>query len=236
MTTTAAHGTTTKLWYLKQFPLFDAFTPQEMDEVQRQTQMRSYAKGQILYLPGQPGDQLYMLKSGVVKLSRLLPDGRELTLALLKPGDVFGELEVVGEEPRTAQAVAYGTVLLCVIQKRDLLRWMERKPSLAIRLTKLIGLRRHVIERRIEQLLFRSASAKLAALLLDLSEQFGRADARGVLLDLPLTHQELSNLTGSVRETVSDVLSQFRTQGWVAVERRRIRLLDRSALQRAAAS
>lgn len=225
---------TSKLWYLKRFPLFDGLTPQEMAEVERSTQMRSFGKGQVLYLPGEPGNQLYLVKSGIVKLSRLLADGRELTLALLQTGDVFGELEVIGGEPREAQAVAYGDVLLCIAQKRDVLGWMQRQPGLALQITKLIGFRRRVIEHRIEQLLFRSAPSKLAGLLLDLAKQFGKPHGTQVLIDLPLTHQELANLAGIVRETVSDVLMEFRQQGWLTIQRKRLRLTDLPALHRTA--
>lgn len=224
----------TKLWYLKRFPLFDGFSNQEMDEVQRLSQSRTYRKGETLYLPGEPSGHLFMLKRGVIKLSRLLPDGRELTLTLLKPGDVFGELEVVGDTPHDAQAVAYEDVLLCVMARRDLLRWMQRKPELSLRITKLTGFRLRTIEHRLERLLFRSAPAKLADLLVELARQFGRRDGSGLLIDLPLTHQELANLTGSVRETVSGVLAQFRQQGWIVIEHRRIRMLDPNALRRAA--
>jgi len=233
----AVHSSAAKLWYLKRFPLFTGFTRKEMGEVERLTEMRRYGKGEVLYLPGQLGNQLFLIKSGIVKLSRLLADGRELTLALLKPGDVFGELEVIGDAPRSAQATAYGPTVLCAMQKRDVLRWMQRKPDLALRITKLIGLRRHVIERCLERLLFRAAPAKLAALLLDLATQFGRQTTGGrLIIDVPLTHQELANLTGSVRETVSDVLLQFRDHGLIAIDRRRIELRDRAALTRLAES
>ncbi len=236
MTRPVAPAVASKLWYLKRFPLFQGFSADELYEVQRLTQMRRCIRGEVLYLPGQRGELLYMLKAGVVKISRLLPDGRELTLALLKPGDIFGEVEVVGDAPTETQAVAYRDALLCVIRRVDFLRWMSRKADLALRVTKLIGWRRHVIENRIERLLFRSAPAKVAALLLDLAEQFGRQEADGVLLDLPITHQELANLTGSVRETVSDVLGTFRAHRWIRTEGRQLRLTDLDALRRTAAS
>jgi CRP-like cAMP-binding protein len=235
MSAVTAPVATSKLWYLKRIPLFSGFSDDELHDVERLTRMRRCAKGEVLYLPGQRGEFLYMLKAGVVKISRLLPDGRELTLALLKPGDVFGEVEVIGDTPAGDQAMAYHDVLLCVIHRADFLRWMSRKPDLALRVTKLIGLRRHVIEHRIERLLFRSAPAKVAALLLDLAEQFGRRGPEGVALELPLTHQEIANLTGSVRETVSDVLGTFRVRGWVRAEGRRLCLTDTEALRRAAA-
>jgi CRP-like cAMP-binding protein len=225
-----------KLWYLKQFPLFNGFTPQEMQEIERSTQMQSYAKGETMYLPGEPGNRLFMIKAGIVKISRLLPDGRELTLALLKTGDVFGELELIEEEPRGAQALAYGEVLLCSIHKRDLLVWMQKKPDLTLRITKIIGFRRQIIENRIERLLFRTAPSRLAGLLLDLSEQFGRRHSDHLQLDLPLTHQELANLTGCVRETITDVLTEFRQRGWISIDGRRIHLRDLPALQRTARS
>lgn len=125
-------------------------------------QMRNLEEGRILYLPGQSGDQVFLIKASVVKLSRLLPDGRELTLALLGPGDLFGELEAIGGEPRDTQAVVYRPVVLCVIHEQDLVRWMARKPDLALRVTKWIGFRLQVLTNRLQDLLFRSAAKRVA--------------------------------------------------------------------------
>jgi len=204
-----------KIWYLKKINFFSGLSREEMELLAKRTQMKQYRRKEVLYLPGDPGNTVFLLKKGIVKLSRLFPDGRELTLVLLKPGEIFGELEVLDESARDTQATAYSDTLICVLRKEDLLGLLEKQPSLAIRLSKLIGFRRKYVENRVESLLFRNSHEKLAKLLLDLVAQFGKEDTRGTRIDLSLTHQELANLIGAVRETVSNILLDFKKKGWI---------------------
>ena len=216
MTTTEA--LVGKIWYLKKINLFKSMSQEEMMQLAQKVVEKSFRKKETIYLPGQPGNHVYLLKKGVVKISRITNDGRELTLALLKPGEIFGELEAMGEGNRDGQAEAHSDVLICALNKNDLMNMLKMKPDLGIRLSKLIGFRRHTIENRLENLVFRAIPEKLAALLLELSEQFGEESLEGIKINLSLTHQDLANLIGATRPTVSETLIDFKNKGLIDVK------------------
>lgn len=228
MPTTQSTG---KLWYLSKCNLFKGMTSQEMDMVHKMTTMKSFQKKESIYLMGQPGKSVYILKKGVVKVSKILPDGRELVMGLLKPGEIFGELEAVNEEDRQTQAEAHEDVMICVMNREDFLKVMQSKPELGIRLSKIIGFRRRVIENKLENLVFKTPPQKLASLILDLSEQFGKKDSKGVLIDLALTHQDIANLTAASRTTVTETLQSFKDQGLIDIQGKKILVLKPSALK-----
>ena len=152
----ATVSTTAKIWYLKQVNLFKWMSKEDMEQMAKVVVEKSFRKKETIYLPGEPGKSIYLLKKGVVKISKVTPDGRELTLAFLKPGEIFGELEVMGETTRDTQAEAHSDLLICVLRRENLMQMMEMKPKLGIQLSKLIGFRRKVIENRLENLIFRS--------------------------------------------------------------------------------
>ncbi|OIO37412.1 MAG: hypothetical protein AUJ72_04630 [Candidatus Omnitrophica bacterium CG1_02_46_14] len=220
-----------KIWYLSKFNLFKGMTSQEMGMVEKMTTMQSFRKKEPIYIMGQPGKSVYLLKKGVVKISRILPDGRELVLGLLKSGEIFGELEAVNDEDRQAQAEAHDDVMICVMNRNDFLRLMQSKPELGVRLSKIIGFRRRIIENKLENLIFKTIPQKLGILLLDLAEQFGKKEPQGILIDLSLTHQDLANLVAASRTTVTETLQAFKEQGLIDIQSRRIRLVKPEALK-----
>ncbi len=214
----AQAGTAEKIWYLQRVNFFDGLSKEEMMGLASMTQEKNFRKKEIIYLPGQPGNHVYLLKKGVVKISKITADGHELTLALLKPGEIFGELEAMDQSRRDAQAEAHSDTMICVLGRDDFLRMIQSKPQLGIRLSKLIGWRRRVIENRLENLLFRTTPQKLARLLLDLAEQFGKKTEKGIEISISLTHTNLANLIGSARATLTETLNDFRRQGWVEIK------------------
>ncbi len=225
-----------KIWYLKRINLFEAMSPEEMEALARRTTMRAYRRRQVIYLPGQPGRLVYLLKKGVVRISRLTPEGRELILALLRPGEIFGELEALGEEGGGAtQAEAHSDAMICVLTREDLMDLLRAKPDVGIRLSKIIGLRRRVIENRLENMIFRSVPQRLAVLFLELHRDFGEEREGETRISIPLTHEDIANLIGAARATVSETLSAFKDQGVLLSSGKRYILPDPSAMERIAA-
>jgi len=214
----------TKLWYLQKINLFKEMSSEEMNELSRVTRMASFRKKTPIFFPGDPSHQVYLLKEGRVKISRISEEGREVTLAMLAPGEIFGELEVIGETPRDTLAEALDDCQICVVSKEIFLSMVSRKPDFSFRLTKLIGFRLRKIESRVEDLVFRDVPARLAHLLIDLSLEHGRETPEGIALQIKMTHQDIANLIGSIRETVSAVLGDFKREGWIAFEGRKMTL------------
>jgi CRP-like cAMP-binding protein len=227
-------GTRSKLWYLSNFNLFKAMTPPQMEDLSRRTVMREVKRREALYLPGDPGDRIYLLKRGVVKISALLDDGREMILALLRPGEVFGEEAALDEAPRDHMAEAYEDALICIITRKDFLDLLRCNSDMAFSVTKLIGFRLRTFRTRVETLLFKGAAARLAQTLLELAKDHGVPDSRGVLLPLRLSQQNLASLIGVTRESVNLTLSDFRRRGLVELDRRSLRILNPEELARVA--
>jgi CRP-like cAMP-binding protein len=223
-----------KLWHLKQIRLFADLPAETMERLDRVAGMKAVKRRQPIYLPGDLGDAVYLLKSGRVKISRLSPDGKELTLAILEPGEIFGETDALQGAPRDEVAEALEDTVLCIVPRSEFEALLQRTPGLALRLTKLIGLRLRRIESRVEDLVFRDVPTRLAHLLLDLARDLGVEDQRGLLLRARLSHRDLANLIGSTRETVSLTLGEFRREGLVETEGRQIIIRNREGLARLA--
>ncbi|WP_447974485.1 Crp/Fnr family transcriptional regulator [Nitrospira sp. Kam-Ns4a] len=219
-----------KLWYLKHIRLFDGLTPEEMQEMERITRMQEVKKRQPLYLPGDPSSNVYLLKQGLVKIASTAPSGKEVTFELLEPGEIFGELEVLQDVPRETVAEAVDDTLICVIRREDFERYLAMHPNVTVKLTKLIGLRLRKIQSRVADLVFRDVPARLAHLLLELSRSEGVPEAGGMRLRARLTHQEMANLIGCSRETVSTTLGHFRDQGLIRMDGRTITIRNETGL------
>ncbi len=220
-----------KLWYLKSINLFHGTSEEQMRMVGRRTVMREVRRREVLYLPGDAGDRIYLLKRGVVKISAIQEDGREVLLALLHRGEVFGEEAVLDAGPRDHMAEAHEDALICIVTRQDFMDMLRSNPEMTFKVTKLIGLRLKTFRTRVEHLLFKGASQRLAATLLELAREHGVADAQGVLVPLRLSQQDLANLIGVTRESVNLALSDFRRRGLVVLENRAIRLPRPQALQ-----
>lgn len=227
-----AQRATNKLWYLKHIRLFDGISPSEMQEMEQITRMEEVKKRQPLYLPGDPSNNVYLLKRGRVKIANTAPNGKEVTFDILEPGEIFGELEVLEDAPRSTSAETLDDVLICVIPRKDFDQYLALHPTVMFKLTKLIGLRLKKIQSRVEDLVFRDVPARLAHLLLELSKTEGVAEKQGIRLKVKLTHQEMANLIGCSRETVSATMGRFRDDGLIQMDGRTITILKPNALLR----
>lgn len=223
---------TSKLWFLRHIRLFADLSPSEMHEMERITRMEEIKKRQPLYLPGDPSENVYLLKRGRVKIANTAPSGKEVTFDILEPGEIFGELEVLEDIPRSTSAEALDDALICIIPRKDFDQYLSMHPNVTVKLTKLIGLRLKKIQSRIEDLVFRDVPARLAHLLSELSKTEGVAEKEGVRLKVKLTHQEMANLIGCSRETVSTTMGLFRDQGLIQMDGRTITILKPDGLSR----
>lgn len=224
----AAHS---KLWYLQQFRLLDAMTDPQKRMVEKMTRMLEVKRAQRIYMPGDPSDQIFLLKSGVVRISKIGSDKQEAILAFLYPGDIFGELAIIEDAPRDHLATAHEDVVLCTLSRDLLVKVAHETPALGYQITKVMGLRLRRFRTRVEELLCKSAHARIAHTLLDLADDYGISDDQGILIPLRLNQADLGNLVGLARETVNIVLQDFRQRGLVDAGRRTIRIVDPARLR-----
>jgi CRP-like cAMP-binding protein len=221
------------LWYFEHFGLLHGLSEEQKQHVEQHTKMLHVKRGQAVYLPGDPCEHVYVVKTGAVKIVGKAPEGCEVILALLTPGDIFGELALAGDdEPQDHRAEATEDTLLCEVPRGVLVQMIQQAPAFGWHVTKLIGLRVRTLRTRVEELLGKSAPARLAHAILELSHHHGIQDGDGVLVPLRLSQGDLGKLVGLTRETVNGILQVWRDQGLVEMDRRSIRVSDPQRLRR----
>lgn len=225
----------TKFWYLKQINLFSEMTREEMQMMADMTTMSSFPAKEVLYFPGDPSDSVFLLKEGNVKISQLTPDGKKLTLDILNPGELFGEAAITGPDAeRDTMAEALTPVHVCIASKDRFMQFLNHRPALVMRITKIMGFRLKRVETKLQSLLFKSVPARLAELLIRLAADYGKETGASIEIGLKLTHQEMAELIGSTRETTSAIMGQFRDKKLIDTDGRRIVVLNRQKLSQTA--
>lgn len=214
------------LWYLKDSRLFEQLDPAEIQQLEAGSRMQTFPRKSLVYLPSDRGDAIFLLTSGRVRLYHVTSDGKETVLMFIEPGEIFGELTLLGQTQREEFAEAMEKSTVVMIPGAEVQRLMETQPSLTLQLTRLMGLRRQRIERRLKSLLFRSNRERLIFLLLELAEKYGNSTPEGVTLGIRLSHQELASMIGSTRETVTVLLGELQLEGGLLVKRRQIILTN----------
>jgi CRP/FNR family transcriptional regulator, cyclic AMP receptor protein len=184
----------------------------------------------VIFAPGMPSEAVYFIEKGRVRLTRLSPDGRTVILALLGPGDLIGEAAWESAEHDT-----YGETLedtkLFQISKDSFENLIRQNPEFGLRLIQVIGFRLKQAQARIEDLVFRQVPSRVARLLVSLAEHHGKVTPHGIRVEFPLTHQEIADMVGSSRVTVTQVLNRFRTSHWIGIESKRVTIHDLEALE-----
>lgn len=214
----------TKLDYLSSIQIFRDLSPDELAAMDRQITMSTCQPGKIFYMPEDSGEVLFLLKKGRVQLYRLSPNGKKIVVATLGPGAVFGEMSLVGQGMHNTFAEAVDECVLCVMSQADVERLFHEKPDVAFRFLEAMGNRLTELESRLEAIAFRSIPARLADLLLDLAREQGGTVVKGY------THQDLSEMLGTYRETVTQTLNEFKADGLIDIGRKKVMLKDQERL------
>jgi CRP/FNR family transcriptional regulator, global nitrogen regulator len=191
---------------------------------------RRFRAKDVIFNPGDPDDQLFFLLEGTVRLYKIYGDYKEATTALLRDTGVFGRLSLVEGRWQDVFAEAVTEVRVAGVQKATLTEVIKRRPEFAMKLFSSFSERLRRSDEVIESLLHREVSARLATLLLNLTERFGEENGSGTILSVRLTHQELANMIASTREAVSKVMSEFQREGSIEVQNRRIVLVNKEAI------
>lgn len=217
---------TQQVWYVRSCSLFERLSAEQLSSLEGRARVRSFPKNSAVYMPTDSADGIFLLAEGRIRLCSSTPDGKQAILAFIEPGELFGELALIesGEREERAEAATNSTVVL--LPGDEVRRLMETSAALTLGITKLIWFRKTRVERRLRSLLFRSNRDRLAHLLLELVEQYGRTMNEGVLLDIKLSHQELASIIGATRETVTVLLGEMQLEGLLKVSRQRIVVRD----------
>lgn len=219
---------------VRQAPLFTALDNEAAEALHANMVRTELARGDVLFHEGDPGDRLYVIVEGKVKLGRTSGDGRENLLAILGPGEMFGELSLFDPGPRNATATAVSDAVLIGLGADDLVTWLTGRPEVSRQLLRSLARRLRRTNENLADLVFSDVPGRVAKALLDLSERFGRPTDDGLRVAHDLTQEELAQLVGASRETVNKALADFASRGWLRLEARAVVLLDIDRLRKRA--
>jgi CRP-like cAMP-binding protein len=211
--------------FLSNIDIFQDLAPGEVDQLDHQVTMTTCETGRVFYTPNENGEALFLLKRGRVQLYRLSPDGKKLVVAVLNEGTIFGEMSLIGQGMHNTFAEAVDECTLCVMSRSDVERLIQEKPQVGMRFLEAMAARLQATERKLEDIAFKGIPARLAGLLLELASEI--SDGNEVV---GLTHQDLAERIGTYRETTTQVLNNFKVQGWIKINRKHIQLLNTEAL------
>ncbi len=217
---------------VRRAPLFAALDDEAARALLSQMGPTRLERGDILFREGDQGDTLYVIGEGKVKLGRTSTDGRENLIAILGPGEMFGELSLFDPGPRTMTATAVAETQLMGLGNESLTSLLTGRPEVAKALLAALAKRLRRTNEHLADLVFTDVPGRVAKALLDLANRFGRPVEEGVLVAHDLTQEELAQLVGASRETVNKALADFATRGWIKLEARAVLLLDVERLKR----
>lgn len=220
-----------KLWYLKRCDIFHGLNKEAMDKVMAVANDRTVPKKEVIVTPDSDGDVMFILKKGKVRVFKLSVDGKMMTLAILKDGDIFGALSAIKGGTSGAYAETLDDSYICAIQQKDLSGIIKKMPELALSLIEKINQRLKETEDRIADLVFRDVPGRIASVLLKLAEQFGKNNAEGTQISIKLTHQELADMVGASRETITIILNEFKDDKIISVSEKYITITDGKILK-----
>jgi CRP/FNR family transcriptional regulator len=215
-------------------PLFVGLPGATLARVAEAMRPLRLSRGQTLFFKGDPGDHLYVIRSGEVKLVLSGPEGQESILEILRAGDFFGEMSLFDERPRSADVVAVQAATLLCLHRDDFRGLIQRYPEMAFPIFRALCHRLRRTTDLLEESLFLDLPARLARVLLRLARDYGKETPTGVQIDLPLTHQELADLCGASRPRVSEQLQRLRRQQIIGPESRGIEIMSVESLHRLA--
>ena len=219
---------------LMQAPLFSALDAEAAAALRASMVERRVPRGSVIFSEGEAGDRMYVVLDGKVKLGQTSTDGRESLLAVLGPGEVFGELSLFDPGPRTATATAVTDVVVIGLGHENLRPWLAGRPEVAESLLQALAQRLRRTNEALADLVFSDVPGRVAKQLLDLADKFGQPSPEGVVVHHDLTQEELAQLVGASRETVNKALADFAQRGWIEVDQREVTLLDMERLARRA--
>ncbi len=219
---------------LRQTPLFSGLDDAAAASLLSSLSETRLRRGETLFREGDTGDRLYVVTEGKIKLGRSSPDGRENLMAVLGPGQMFGELSLFDPGPRSLTATAVTDVTMKSLGHDELSGWLTGYPDVARGLLGQLASRLRRTNDVVADLVFSDVPGRVAKALLDLASRFGRKADDGLHVHHDLTQEELAQLVGASRETVNKALADFANRGWLRLEPRSVVLVDVERLQRRA--
>jgi CRP-like cAMP-binding protein len=224
-------GADLKAGLLREVDLFAGLSLAELKEISRTLPMTTCQTGGLVTSPDIDDERLYIVKRGRVRLYRLTPDGKQLTLDILDKGRIVGRMSWLAQELTDVYAEAIEDAVVCSFTPLELQRLIDRFPSIGINIIRYLSDRLAASEREREVMAFRSVEQRLATRLLELAERFGLPEGSGKAIDARLTQQELADMIGTSRETLATTVSSLRERGVLEMQNQRVVIRDMERLR-----
>jgi CRP/FNR family cyclic AMP-dependent transcriptional regulator len=220
-----------RLSAIKQMPFFAGLTDDELGAMTRDLLRRQFRDGEAIFQQGDPGQMLYLVESGQVRIYVQDEEGQEISVTLCGPGDLFGELAVIDGLPRSASAVAMNSTVVYILSRDRFREHMRRSPQLALNFMKMLSVRVRYSTQQVSSLTLLDTPGRLARKLLELAKDHGQVEPTGVRINLTLTQSDLASLIGATRESVNKALGGFRRQGLILTQPGHIVIVEPDALR-----
>jgi CRP/FNR family transcriptional regulator/CRP/FNR family cyclic AMP-dependent transcriptional regulator len=224
--------TGTGFTYFKQVNIFNGLSDEEIGELTLAARRRAFRSGEVIFHRDDPGQVMYVIKEGKVKICLISPDGQEISLVVFGQGDHFGELALLDGLPRSADAIAMERVECYTLQRSDFHNAIMKYPKIGIRVMEVLAERLRKTDQQVEDLIFLDVYGRVAKKLLELSDTHGKKVDQGVRIEVRLTQQELASMVGASRESVNKVLGYFTEKHYISTDKHRITLHRISDLER----
>jgi CRP-like cAMP-binding protein len=217
---------------LARVPLFSGLSDDDLTTLAGILRRRRYTRGDTIFHEGDPGNSLFIIEGGEVRIGLSSLEGREITLALLKAGDFFGELTLLDGEPRSADAVAKETTQALVLQRDDFVRFLQARPRAAVNLLAVMSKRLRHTDQMLQDVAFLDVPTRLARTLVQLADGRGEQGEDGIVISSRLTQSELADMIGATRESTNKWLRTFERQGLVRHQNGRLTVLKLQELRK----
>ncbi|MDK6807763.1 CRP-like cAMP-activated global transcriptional regulator GlxR [Corynebacterium aurimucosum] len=214
--------------------IFQGVDPVAVQNLIEQMETVRFPRGTTIFEEGEPGDRLYIITSGKIKLARHASDGRENLLTVMGPSDMFGELSIFDPGPRTSSAVCVTEVTAATMNSEMLKQWVADHPAIAQQLLRVLARRLRRTNANLADLIFTDVPGRVAKTLLQLANRFGVQEGGALRVNHDLTQEEIAQLVGASRETVNKALATFAHRGWIRLEGKSVLIVDTEHLARRA--
>ncbi len=218
--------------FLAGIPLFSTLDVEGMRDLAAVTRRHAFHQGEIIFHRDDPGNTLFVIKSGRVRIYISSPEGQEVALAVFGPGEAFGELALLDGQPRSASAVAIEPVETYCIQRSDFINVATKRPRIALQMLATLSQRLRQTDTMVEDLLFLDVHGRVAKKLLELAESNGTRSPEGIRIEMKLTQTDLARMVGASRESVNKVMSYLLDKEYVSVEKRKITVMRLAELRK----
>jgi CRP/FNR family cyclic AMP-dependent transcriptional regulator len=211
--------------------LLGKLSSNEIDHLLTYARVESYRAGSEIYAKGSPGQSMMAVLRGTAKMSSVSPEGKEIVLNIMKPGEIFGEIALLDGAERSADAIAMEDCDILVLNRRDFMPVLENHADICLMLLRILCQRLRHTSEQVEDVLFRHLEARIAKALLQLAEGSSRGDIQRVSLDLHLSQRDLAKLVGSSRESVNKQLQVWQKAGLIDLAKGSIRIRNAAAME-----